>query len=83
MHRESVGGVCAKAEGGGGFAAETHDIEDRKTFSHVMLRKNPDDCREAIYQFESERRAGEMDKIRSLPALLTKRLSGLPDRSDQ
>ncbi|MBQ7623434.1 MAG: helix-turn-helix domain-containing protein [Bacteroidales bacterium] len=64
-------------------AAETHDIEDRKTFSHVMLRKNPDDCREAIYQFESERRAGEMDKIRSLPALLTKRLSSLPDRSDQ
>ena len=63
-------------------AAETHDIEDRKTFSHVMLRKNPDDCREAIYQFESERRAGEMDKIRSLPALLTKRLSILPDRKD-
>ena len=63
-------------------AADTRDIEDRKTFSLIMLRKNPDVCREVIYQFESERRAGEMDKIRNLPALLTKRLSGLPDRKD-
>ena len=63
-------------------AACTDRMEDRKTFSSVMLRKDPDDCREVIYRFGSERRAGEMSKIRNLPALLTRLLSSLPDRKD-
>ena len=46
----------------------------QKTFSSTMLSRNPDDCREVIYQFESERRAGEFANIDNLPALLTKRL---------
>ena len=53
-------------------------MENRKTFAKVMMGKNADDCREEIYRFESERRAGEFDKIRNLAALLTKRLAALP-----
>ena len=63
-------------------AAVTGKLDDRKTFSMVMLRRNPDDCREVIYRFDSERRAGEMSRIKNLPALLTKRLSELPVRAD-
>ena len=63
-------------------AACTSDIENRKTFSRIMLYRNPDICREVIYRFDSERRAGEFGGIRNLPALLTKRLSSLPIRSD-
>ena len=55
------------------------DMENRKTFAKVMIGKNADDCREAIYRFESERRAGEFAKIQNLAALLTKRLLALPD----
>ncbi len=55
------------------------DMENRKTFAKVMMGKNADDCREEIYRFESERRAGEFVKIQNLAALLTKRLSALPD----
>jgi len=54
------------------------DIENRKTFAKVMMGKNADDCREEIYRFASERRAGEFAKIQNLAALLTKRLSALP-----
>lgn len=63
-------------------AACTDRMEDRRTFSSVMLTKDPDACREVIYRFGSERRAGEMSKIRNLPALLTKLLSSIPDRKD-
>ena len=55
------------------------DMENRKTFAKVMMGKNADDCREEIYRFASERRAGEFAKIQNLAALLTKRLSALPD----
>ena len=55
------------------------DMENRKTFAKVMMGKNADDCREEIYRFESERRAGEFVKIQNLAALLTKRLLALPD----
>ena len=60
-------------------AAETQEFEDRKTFAIVTLRKDADDCREEIYRFASEKRAGEFKKIRNLPALLTARLKELPD----
>ena len=63
-------------------AACTSDIENRKTFSSILLYRHPDICREVIYQFDSERRAGEFANIRNLPALLTKRLSALPVRKD-
>ena len=59
-------------------AACTDKFDDRKIFSTTMLTRNPDDCREVIYQFDSERRAGEFVKINNLPALLTKRLAALP-----
>ena len=62
-------------------AACTENVEDRKTFSRIMLYRNPDICREVIYRFDSERRAGEFGGIRNLPALLTKRLSALPVRT--
>ena len=55
------------------------DMENRKTFAKVMIGKNADDCREEIYRFASERRAGEFAKIQNLAALLTKRLSALPN----
>ena len=61
-------------------ATGTSNVDDRKTFSMVMLRRSPDDCREVIYRFDSERRAGEFGGVRNLPALLTKRLSALPVR---
>ena len=60
-------------------ATDTSDMENRKTFAKVMMGKNAEDCREEIYRFESERRAGEFAKIQNLAALLTKRLSSLPD----
>ena len=59
-------------------ATDKGDVDNRKTFAKVMLDKNPDDCREEIYRFASERRAGEFSKIKNLAALLTKRLSSLP-----
>ena len=55
------------------------DLDNRRTFAKVMMGKNADDCREEIYRFESERRAGEFAKIHNLAALLTKRLLALPD----
>ena len=62
-------------------AACTENSDDRKTFSRIMLYRNPDICREVIYRFDSERRAREFGGIRNLPALLTKRLSALPVRT--
>ena len=55
------------------------DMENRKTFTKVMMGKNADDCREEIHRFASERRAGEFAKIQNLAALLTMRLLALPD----
>ena len=60
-------------------AACTTNREDGKTFLMTILGKDPNICREVIYRFDSERRAGEFSKIRNLPALLTSRLAALPD----
>jgi hypothetical protein len=54
-------------------------MEDAKTLTGAMLRKGYSDCMEAIYRFDSERRAGEMANVRNLAALLVKRLQALPD----
>ena len=62
-------------------AACTNKLDDRKTFATTMLTRDPDICREVIYRFDSERRAGELANIRNLPALLTSRLSALPFRT--
>ena len=59
-------------------AACTNKFDDKKTFSKLMIHRNPDDCREEIYRFDSERKAGELKNIRNLPALLTKRLTDIP-----
>ena len=56
-------------------AACTDKLDDRKIFSTTMLSRDPDACREVIYQFDSERRAGEFVKINCLPALLRNFLS--------
>jgi hypothetical protein len=61
-------------------AACTNSVEDRKTFSLVMMSKDINDCEEEIYRFKSEKCAGEFKKIRNLPALLTRRLKELPDK---
>ena len=65
------------------FAMEascTKEFDDRKAFASVMFRKSQDDCRELVFQFDSERRAGEFETVRNLPALLVSRLKSLPDR---
>lgn len=59
-------------------AAETSSLEDNRTFQRIMMHRDSENCRETIYQFDSEKRAGEFRKIKNLPALLTKRLSLLP-----
>ena len=60
-------------------AAETTKKEDCKTFSLIMIKKNPDDCIEEILRFMSEKKNGEMSKVRNLAACLTSRLQKLPD----
>ena len=64
---------------------EERKMRDKYEIAEVIRNADewdPDDCREVIYRFGSERRAGEMSKIRNLPALLTRLLSMLPDRKD-
>ena len=61
-------------------ASGTTAVDDKRVFSSVMLKKRQDDCRELIFQFDAERRAGEFENIQNLPALLVSRLKGLPDR---
>ena len=51
--------------------------ENKRTFTSVMLTKNPSDCLEAIMTFESEVRQGEHAKAKNLAAILTKRLKAL------
>ena len=52
--------------------------ENKRTFTSVMLTKNPSDCLEAIMTFESEIRQGEHTKAKNLAAILTRRLKALP-----
>ena len=52
--------------------------ENKRTFTSVMLTKDPSDCLEAIMTFESEIRQGEHAKAKNLAAILTKRLKALP-----
>ena len=55
-----------------------NDMDNKRTFTLVMLTKNPGDCLEEIMTFESEVRQGEHDKAKNLAAILTKRLKALP-----
>ena len=59
-------------------ACGVSDMENKRTFSSLMLAKNPDSCYEVIRTFESEVRQGEHLKARNLAAILTKRLKSLP-----
>ena len=54
-----------------------NDMDNKRTFTLVMLTKNPSDCLEEIITFESEIRQGEHDKAKNLAAILTKRLKAL------
>ena len=54
-----------------------NDMDNKRTFTLVMLTKNPGDCLEEIMTFESEVRQGEHDKAKNLAAILTKRLKAL------
>ncbi len=54
------------------------DTDNARTFSKVMMGKDPADCLEAIMTFESEVRQGEHVKARNLAAILTKHLKALP-----
>ena len=60
-------------------AACTDKVKDRITFGNAMLMKKIEDCYDVTYRFISERDQGEFKNIRNLAALLTKRLSALPD----
>ena len=55
-------------------ATETEALEDRKTFSRVMMNLSSSECQEEIFRFISEKRHGEMASVRNLPALLVSRL---------
>ena len=56
---------------------KVNDAANKRTFTSVMLTKNPADCLEEIMTFESEIRQGEHAKAKNLPALLTARLKAL------
>ena len=56
---------------------KVNDVENKRTFTSVMLTKNPADCLEEIMTFESEIRQGEHAKAKNLPAILTARLKAL------
>ena len=56
---------------------KVNDVANKRTFTSVMLTKNPADCLEEIMTFESEIRQGEHAKAKNLPALLTARLKAL------
>ena len=58
-------------------ACGVNDMENKRTFSLVMLTKNPADCLEEIVTFASEVRQGEHAKAKNLAAILTKRLKAL------
>ena len=53
---------------------EVCDRENYIYFSKAMIGKNIEDCREVIYQFESELRQGEHANAVNRAAILTKRL---------
>ena len=59
-------------------ACGVSDTENKRTFSSIMLWKNPDDCYEVIMAFASERKQGEHNGLRNPAAELTKRLKALP-----
>ena len=59
------------------------DEENWRTFSSVMVTKNPVDCMEEVCTFESEVKQGEHKNAVNLAAILTKRLKGLRDLSSQ
>ena len=60
-------------------AVGSASVEDKRTFSQIMIWRDPDACREVIYQFASERKANEFSNIKNLAALLTRRLMALPN----
>ena len=59
-------------------AVGSASVEDKRTFSQIMLWRDADACREVIYQFASERKANEFSKVKNLAALLTRRLMAIP-----
>ena len=52
--------------------------ENKRSFTSVMITKNPADCLEEIMTFESEVRQGEHAKAKNLAAILMNRLKALP-----
>ena len=58
-------------------ACGVSDMENKRTFSSLMLAKNPDDCFDVITAFASEVRQGEHANAKNLAAILTKRLKAL------
>ena len=58
-------------------ACGVSDMENKRTFSSLMLTKDPDDCYEVITTFASERKQGEHSGLRKPAAELTKRLKAL------
>ena len=71
-NREKVSGVDEAMR-----VCKVKDAENKRTFTSVMLTKNPADCLEEIMAFESEIRQGEHAKAKNLPAILTVRLKAL------
>ena len=59
---------------------DTINIDHLKIIPKLITRRVRRGSREVIFQVSSERRTGEMDNIKNLPALLTKRLAARPSR---
>ena len=57
---------------------KVNDLENKRTFSKIMMWRSPDDCLEVIKTFKSEIKQGEHDKANNLAAILTTRLKALP-----
>ena len=57
---------------------KVNDLENKRTFSKIMMWRSPDDCLEVIRTFESEIRNDEHKNAKNLAAILTERLMALP-----
>jgi len=62
-------------------AAGVKDPANRKIFTSTILLRDPDQCLEVIFRFDSERRAGEHRGLRNPAACLNELLSRLPIRT--
>jgi len=59
-------------------AAGVSDFENKKIFASTLLRRDPQQCLEVIWEFASQRRAHEHDHLKNPAAALNSLLAALP-----